>query len=70
MDPQAPPIMPSETPAVTNVSRKRKRAINFDGIIDAFDVEPKDYEAAWNDLKARITEAYIPGRVPTVGLCI
>ena len=69
MNPETPPVVPSQTPTVTNVSRKRKRAINFDGIIDAFDVEPKDYEAAWNSLKARIIETYIPGRVPTVSLC-
>jgi hypothetical protein len=70
MDPQTPPVIPSQTPAVTKVSRKRKRLLNLDVIIEAFDVKPKDYEAAWNDLKGRVTEANIPGRVPTVGLCI
>jgi hypothetical protein len=70
MDPQTPPVIPSQTLAVTKVSRKRKRVLNLDSIIEAFDVKPKDYEAAWNDLKARITEAYIPGPIPTVVLCI
>jgi hypothetical protein len=64
------PVIHSQTPAVTKGSRKRKRVARLDGIIEAFDVKPKDYEAAWNDLKARITEAYTPGHVPTVGLCI
>jgi hypothetical protein len=70
MDPQTPPVILSQTPAVKKVSRKRKRVLNLEGIIEAFNVKPKDYEAAWNNLKARITEAYIPGPVPTVGLCI
>jgi hypothetical protein len=70
MDPKTPPVIPSQTPVVTKVSRKRKRGIDFDSIIESFDIEPKDYEAAWNISKARITKASIPGRIPTVGLRI
>ena len=49
---------------------QKKRVLNLDGIIEAFDVKLKDYDAARSDLKARITEAYIPGPVSIVGLCI
>lgn len=56
-------------PSVTKVPRKRKRLLNLDGIIEAFDIKPKDCEAAWKDLKARITESYILDRVPAVSLC-
>jgi hypothetical protein len=62
--------MSPNIPSQAKVSRKRKRVINFDAIIEAFNVEPKDYEAAWNDLRARITESSMLGCATTVGLCV
>jgi hypothetical protein len=69
MNPQTPPVIPSQTPIVTKESKKRKRRLDLDSITKVFDVEPEDYEAAWKALRARITEVNTPGLVATVGLC-
>lgn len=37
-------------------SKKRKRGLDVDDLLQLFDTEPDNYKIAWNELKHRIIE--------------
>ena len=44
------------TKSATAESKKRKRGLDVDDLLQLFDNEPDNYKIAWNELKHRIIE--------------
>ena len=44
------------TKSATSESKKRKRGLDVDDLLQLFDNEPDNYKIAWNELKHRIIE--------------
>lgn len=55
---------------MATTSKKRKRGLDVDDLLQLFDTEPDNYEIAWNELKHCIIEVneYARQKVPSVNL--